>query len=68
MVSEEQLKAVLETVKETAGTMQRGGGHGHDDECCCSKVVVYVIYANCTTVNNCAQEDWEFCEVDGVGL
>ncbi|MDI6710741.1 MAG: hypothetical protein QMC81_05115 [Thermoanaerobacterales bacterium] len=62
MVSEDQLKAVLEAVREAAGAAGRGKPC-LDDECCCVKKVIYVIFTKCTTINNCAHEDWEFCKI-----
>lgn len=59
MLDKEQVKTVIEAINETAKTMYTAECK---TECCCPKIVIYFICTNCTTINNGAYPDWEFCE------
>lgn len=60
MADKNQLKAIMDAVSESTMTQQqsRYGGSRH---CCCPLSNVYVIFANCLTVNNGACRNWDFC-------
>lgn len=36
---------------------------GKCNDCCCPLFNVYVIFAECLTINNGACPDWDFCDL-----
>jgi|Deesub1362A_J573_1020465.scaffolds.fasta_scaffold00112_25 hypothetical protein len=62
MFDKEQVKAAVEAVNEAGGDSEALKLWGHMKGCKAPFKIIYIILSNCTTVNNGACPDWDFCE------
>ncbi|MDI6710742.1 MAG: hypothetical protein QMC81_05120 [Thermoanaerobacterales bacterium] len=60
----DEMKSGTLTKNAAGRTPGEANGDTEDEECCCVEWVIYVVFTNCLTINNCAHEDWIFCKVD----
>lgn len=62
MIDKDQVKTVLDAVRESSLGLSGVAAGRCTDKCCCPAIVAYLIWTNCVTINNGACEDWDFCQ------